>query len=203
MAQQPPAPDFELERARISEWTARLKEAESSIPSSGVTDDDLGRATRKAEDFARRFEASQRARRAAAALEDLRQSIAVPEAASYDERAMSDITREELNAKLDAAASRTEAAVNRVEGKVDTILAKIDGKLDVMLERREATEKNIARTDRELSNLKYWLAATAVALLLGLGALNYSLVQSTIASFGIGHDVALGKKAAGEHAGKQ
>lgn len=83
------------------------------------------------------------------------------------EEAMSDITRPELDARLELIEAKMDARVARIETAVEQI--------------KEATG--------EAKNFKWWAAAAAVSSVIGLYAANVSLLQGFIAAFESGRNV--------------
>jgi len=92
---------------------------------------------------------------------------------------MAEITRPELDAKLDAIEARAEARVSRIENKIDIAITAIkDASADL---------KSETRSNRN------WMAGVIVSVVLGAAATivgvygaNASIVQSVIAAFQAG-----------------
>jgi hypothetical protein len=93
---------------------------------------------------------------------------------------MNAMTREEMTARLELVEAKADARLGRVEERMDQAIAEM---------RRESAQLLQAfkeeRGDRrsEMRNLKLTIITTGIAVVLGLGAANVSMVQSMLASF--------------------
>lgn len=107
-----------------------------------------------------------------------------------DTSAMNEITRAELDAKLEAVEARMDARVSAIGGKIDTFLA-------AQVERDKATALHFGHIERDMSELKTsvgsmktTLIVTAVsavlAIVIGIGGFNAMLTSNMIASFQLG-----------------
>jgi hypothetical protein len=103
--------------------------------------------------------------------------------------AMSDLTRAELDAKLDAAAARTEAIVARIEGKIDVMSAEVHGLRESHAELREDSRSNRALLIGSALTIFLTIIATAWAVYSGLASINLGLIQSVTGAFSAGRDV--------------
>lgn len=70
----------------------------------------------------------------------------VPRNIARDAGKMSDPTREEIQAKIDASEARNDTKIARMEGKLDNLVTMIGVRFD-------AAEKEAARTRSEIANL--------------------------------------------------
>lgn len=84
---------------------------------------------------------------------------------------MDDISRPELDAKLEA-----------VEARMDSRLAR----MEVVVER---TSKDVERVASEASNFKWWAIGTAIATVVGLYGANISLLSGFVAAWESGKGV--------------
>jgi len=93
---------------------------------------------------------------------------------------MNAMTREEMTARPELVEAKADARLGRLEERMDQAIAEM---------RRESAQLLQAfkeeRGDRrsEMRNLKLTIITTGIAVVLGLGAANVSMVQSMLASF--------------------
>jgi hypothetical protein len=96
---------------------------------------------------------------------------------------MAEITRPELDAKLEAIEARADARVSRIENKVDIAIEAIKG---------AATESRSLRNT--IFALVITVVATGVATVVGVYGANASIVQSVISAFQAGQQSPAPKK---------
>ncbi|CAH0179040.1 hypothetical protein SRABI123_01390 [Pseudomonas sp. Bi123] len=103
---------------------------------------------------------------------------------------MNDITREELNAKLETIEVRMDARVESVSAKIDGFLAaqaERDKRLDAALSQISA---NHSETKNSLSSMKTTMVITAVstvlAIVFGIASFNTALTSNMMAAFQVG-----------------
>lgn len=111
------------------------------------------------------------AERLRGALKSARAKLINESATSYDGD-MATVTREEIDAKLEAVEARTE-----------TKLAGIDGKIDRLGDQ-------LVRVSADISAFKWWLVGAALTVIFGIGALNYTLLGNMVAAFESGKNTA-------------
>lgn len=111
-----------------------------------------------------------------------------------NDRRMTDLSREELDAKLETIEAR-------MDGRVASIQASIDGFMGRMEERSLRTDDRFARieesqrdTQASLGSLKTTIITTAVAtviaIVLGVAAFNATVLSNMVASFESGKNTA-------------
>lgn len=104
------------------------------------------------------------------------------------------ITRHELDAKLETIEARMDARVAAIGGKIDTFLA-------AQSERDKATNLHFSHIESDISELKVAFSSmksttivTAIsvvlAIVIGIGAFNATLTSNMIASFQLGNSQA-------------
>ena len=93
---------------------------------------------------------------------------------------MSDLTRGEMDAKIDVASARAQTDLARLEGKLETLTATLVGKLDTVTEKISA--------DHEYNRNTRWVI---VGLAAALAALIVGMATYGDAMFGRGMDVSL------------
>ena len=99
-----------------------------------------------------------------------------------DDKPMAEITREELDAKLETIETRMDARISSIETKIDHFIEKVD-------ERSNRLEASMAEVRSDSKSLRWWLAGTAVATVLGVYGANISMVQTMLASFESGKNI--------------
>lgn len=99
---------------------------------------------------------------------------------------MSNITREEFDAKLETIEARMDARLVSIEGKIDTFLALSDEREKSNKERFTHLDKSFSEVVNSSKDFKYWLIGTALAIVVGLYSANNSLVQNMFTSFQAG-----------------
>ncbi|KAF3997480.1 hypothetical protein [Glaciimonas immobilis] len=81
-----------------------------------------------------------------------------------DHKPMTDITRQEFDAKFEAREARLDARIDAVTNKMDASISAITNKMDLFLVRSEAAEKlSIARHDNSEKILQQMLTHVAAA----------------------------------------
>lgn len=107
-----------------------------------------------------------------------------------DTRQMNDITRDELNAKLETIEVKMDARVEAVSAKIDGFLAaqaERDKRLDAALAQ---IGKDNGETKSSISSMKTTLVVTAistvVAIVLGVAAFNTALTSNMLSAFQAG-----------------
>lgn len=125
-----------------------------------------------------------------------------------DHSAMENVSRPELEAKLEAIEARMDGRVASMEGKIDALFAKLDAR-EAVAEQREksaevraqAAESRMGRIESEttairgdMKSLKTTIITTAVASVLaivfGVAAFNATLLSNMVASFESGKSTA-------------
>ena len=91
---------------------------------------------------------------------------------------MTDITRPELDAKLELIEARMDTRVARIESLIEKVQTSADQISEDNKETRVASR-----------NFKYWAMGIAVATVVGLYAANVSLTQTVIAAFEAGRNI--------------
>jgi hypothetical protein len=109
--------------------------------------------------------------------------------AKYESKDMAELTREEIDAKLDAAAARTEAVVARIEGKIDAIAADMRAISNANAELREDNRGHRGLLIGTGITLLLTVLGTGWAVFSGLTANNSSLIQAVTGAFALGRDV--------------
>lgn len=107
---------------------------------------------------------------------------------------MNDITREELNAKLEAVEARMDGRVASIEGKIDAFLA-------AQAERDKASEYRFSRIETDVADIKQSLSksfsslkstmivtavSTVLAIVIGIAGFNAMLTSNMLAAFQVG-----------------
>ena len=96
---------------------------------------------------------------------------------------MTDITREEIDAKLEAN-----------EARRDAMFATINGKLDLIVERLESQIKRIDKLEQAMISLKSTVIITgissSIAIILGVAGFNATLLSNMTATFESGKETA-------------
>lgn len=111
-----------------------------------------------------------------------------------DTDAMTDITREELDAKLEAIEARMDARVVTIGGKIDAFLA-------AQTERDKASEYRFQRIESDISEIKQSIGSsfgsmkntlivtavsTVLAIVIGVAAFNATLTSNMLSAFQAG-----------------
>lgn len=110
---------------------------------------------------------------------------------------MSDFSRQELDAKLEAIEARMDGRVATIESKIDVAILKIENREELALARSNMAKQQIDDLQKKVSDvsddikaarndsksLKYWLVGTALATVIGLAALNATILSNMVASF--------------------
>jgi acetaldehyde dehydrogenase (acetylating) len=100
---------------------------------------------------------------------------------------MSEITREEIDAKLATTEARRDAQIASINGKIDTLNGKIDGLMTYNEVRFSQIEQWLATTNAAISSLKTTTVVTGIssvlAILFGLAGFNAVLLSNMVASF--------------------
>lgn len=102
---------------------------------------------------------------------------------------MTEVTKDLLDAKLETIETRMDARVASIEGKIDSFVARLDERFLRTDERMSRIEQDISQVKTDSKNLKFWLAGTAVAVVLGVYGANISMVQTMLASFESGKNI--------------
>jgi hypothetical protein len=105
------------------------------------------------------------------------------------DKPMAEITREELDAKLETIEVRMDARVASIEGKIDSFMSRLDDRFLRTDERMSRIEQDISEVRTDSKNLKFWLAGTAVAVVLGIAGVNIAMLQTMLASFESGKSI--------------
>ena len=96
---------------------------------------------------------------------------------------MTDLTREEIDAKLEAN-----------EARRDAMFATINGKLDLIVERLESQIKRIDKLEQAMISLKSTVIITgissSIAIILGVAGFNATLLSNMTATFESGKETA-------------
>jgi peptidoglycan hydrolase CwlO-like protein len=91
---------------------------------------------------------------------------------------MSDISREEIDAKLEANEARRDAQIASINGKIDTII----NRLDSQSQRMDRLERSIDATTGMLSSLKTTIILTgissSIAIIFGVAGFNAALLSN-------------------------
>lgn len=121
--------------------------------------------------------------------------------------------REELDTKLDnmrlemradASERRSEFDRFRVEmgawkAGIEVALAAMNGRIDmlsaVMTARFDALTLRVDKLCESMSNMKYWIAGSAITTLMGVGAMVWTVQQSTLQAVGVGGTMQLHQQA--------
>lgn len=96
---------------------------------------------------------------------------------------MTEVTRDEFNAKLETIEVRMDSRVASIESKIDAFLTRVDDRFASTNERFDRMETGFKEVRQESKNIKWWLAGTAIATVIGLYAANVSMVQTMLAAF--------------------
>jgi hypothetical protein len=91
---------------------------------------------------------------------------------------MAEISREELEARLETVLVRNETAIAKIDGKIDVALARMDERFASILQRLE-------HSDRETSKVKGWIIGGILTILFGVAGINFGLLSA----LGIGRDI--------------
>ena len=94
------------------------------------------------------------------------------DAGAIDTDAMENVSRSELNAKLET-----------IEAKMDGRLALIEAGFVGMRDQMSAMREDMAGLRSDGKNLKYWLMGTGIAIVLGIAAFNATVLSNMVASF--------------------
>jgi ABC-type multidrug transport system fused ATPase/permease subunit len=104
-----------------------------------------------------------------------------------DDVVMSDPTREEIDAKLDAREARMDGRVASIEAKIDGFIGRLDERFARMDDRMTHIEASTSQTQSAIGNLKTTTIITAVstvlAIVLGVAAFNATVLSNMVASF--------------------
>ena len=95
---------------------------------------------------------------------------------------MTTVTKDLLDAKLETIETRMDARISSIETKIDHFIEKVD-------ERSNRLEASMAEVRSDSKSLRWWLAGTAVATILGVYGANVSMVQTMLASFESGKNI--------------
>lgn len=100
---------------------------------------------------------------------------------------MTDVTRPELDAKLEAIEARMDGRVAAISGKIDVMLAKMDERDRSYDQRFAGVEENLKETKAAVSSLKSTTIITAIsavlAIVFGVAAFNATVLSNMVASF--------------------
>jgi hypothetical protein len=103
---------------------------------------------------------------------------------------MPDITREEIDAKLEANEARRDAQTTSINGKFDTIITRLDSHAH----RMDRLERTIEATNSALSSLKSTIILTGIsstiAIILGVAGFNAALLSNMGAMYESGKNTA-------------
>lgn len=106
---------------------------------------------------------------------------------------MREVTREEIDAKLEAVEARMDTRIAQMEGKLDTVMARIEVQLQSISAQTTSQVGELANTKRELRSLILgsWaiIIASVLAIYFGLDASNKSLLSNMLSSFQAGISV--------------
>lgn len=97
-----------------------------------------------------------------------------------------EITRPELDAKLELIETRMDARVDRMEAQVTKSVEAIDRALDGLRETVSEIKTDNRETRSIISNAKWWAIGTAVAVLLGTWQIVGTVNQGLLAAFQLG-----------------
>lgn len=104
-----------------------------------------------------------------------------------DDVVMSDLTREEVDAKLDAREARMDGRVASIEAKIDGFIGRLDERFARMDDRMTRIEASASQTQSAIGNLKTTTILTAIstvlAIVLGVAAFNATVLSNMVASF--------------------
>lgn len=111
-----------------------------------------------------------------------------------DTRPMSEISREELNAKLEAVEARMDGRVASIEGKIDAFLAAQTHQQRFNEHRFDSYEKSVGEMRNEiktdLKSLRSTIIVTAVstvlAIVIGVAGFNATLTSNMLSAFQFG-----------------
>ena len=95
---------------------------------------------------------------------------------------MAELTREEIDAKIDKSNAQTETKIVRLEGKIDTLSAVLVGKIDSLKE-------DIQKTDNYNRDSRLIIVASIFAAVIALGGLFVAMMTFGDALFGRGMNV--------------
>lgn len=104
-----------------------------------------------------------------------------------DDVIMSEPTREEIDAKLDAREARMDGRVASIEAKIDGFMGRLDERFARMDDRMTHIEASASQTQSAIGNLKTTIIITAIsaalAIVLGVAAFNATVLSNMVASF--------------------
>lgn len=95
---------------------------------------------------------------------------------------MNTVTKDLLDARLETIETKMDARFASIESKLDTFGARLD-------DRMSRIEQDISEVKTDSKNLKFWLAGTAVAVVLGIAGVNVAMLQTMLASFESGKNI--------------
>lgn len=113
----------------------------------------------------------------------------------YDHK-MSDMNREELNAKLEAVEARMDSRVASIEGKIDAFIAVQAEQIKQNERRFETYERDVrdmrAEIKSDFKSLKSAIIVTAIttvlAIVIGVASFNATLTSNMLAAFQVGKE---------------
>lgn len=107
---------------------------------------------------------------------------------------MSDISREELDAKLETIEVRMDGRVASIHTKIDTFIIQLKGQNSLAEARMGQLERSASETSDGIRNLKNTVILTAVstvvAIVFGVAAFNATVLSNMVASFESGKNSA-------------
>jgi len=107
---------------------------------------------------------------------------------------MSQLTREELDAKLEAMEARMDGRVASIESSVNVFLARQDERFVRLDEQLGRMAEDVTQTQADVKNLKSTIIVTAIsvvlAIVLGVAAFNATVLSNMLASFESGKNTA-------------
>ncbi len=118
-----------------------------------------------------------------------------------DHPSMDNVSRPELDAKLEAVEARMDSRVASMESKMDALLARLDANAQVADVREKTAEGRMVRIEDEIKasrgdmkSLKNTMITTGIgsviAIVLGVAAFNATLLSNMLASFESGKSTA-------------
>jgi hypothetical protein len=97
--------------------------------------------------------------------------------------AVAEVTREEIDAKLEAVEARMDARVARIESQVERTLDSVNHAMNRVAGDVQLIQQDNRETRSMVSNSKWWAIGTGVAVLLGIWQIVTGITQSNTALF--------------------
>lgn len=107
---------------------------------------------------------------------------------------MSDLTREEISARLEAVEARMETRVARIEGKIDLLTSTVATLAANQASLQQSVADAAKNSQTDAKSMKNTIIATgistALAIVLGVAAFNATVLSNMVASFESGKNTA-------------